>query len=171
MAWDFVMNFARDNQLQVSRGLPAARAAERRPMRGPAARAPMTKGSQCGPFVAPSRIVDQAAASALTLADRRLLWRAALFLWNRPLSATESITLWAVLKSSAGLGLVAGDHGLLHVLDDGAELRAQRGVGGVELDVLADALAARGDANGLLLGFGGGGHAWSCLGVEQRPRV
>src|ERR1041384_2206631 len=52
-------------------------------------------------------IGDQAAAvaSALTLADRRLLWRAALFLWNRPLSATESITLCADLNSSVALSL------------------------------------------------------------------
>src|SRR5438105_1028532 len=48
--------------------------------------------------------------------------------------------------------------GLLHVLDDGAELRTQRRVGGVQLHVLAGALATRRDAYGLLLGFGGGGH-------------
>ena len=53
-----------------------------------------------------------------------------------------------------GVGLVAGGDGLLDVLDDGAELRAQRGVGGVELHVLADALQSGGDADGLLLGFG-----------------
>ena len=41
----------------------------------------------------------------LTFEDKRLLWRAALFLWNRPLSATESITLWAVAKSSVALAL------------------------------------------------------------------
>ena len=33
------------------------------------------------------------------------MWRAALFLWKRPLSATESIIGWAVLKSSAALAL------------------------------------------------------------------
>ena len=47
----------------------------------------------------------QAAAIALTLAESRLLWRAALFLWNMPLSATESMTLWASLNRSAALGL------------------------------------------------------------------
>src|SRR3990167_7453485 len=45
------------------------------------------------------------AARALILADRRLLWRAALFLWKMPLSAIESITLWAVLKASEALAL------------------------------------------------------------------
>src|SRR6185295_4029407 len=49
---------------------------------------------------------DQAAAdSALILAARRLLWRAALFLWKMPLSATESITGWAILNSAAGTAL------------------------------------------------------------------
>jgi len=47
----------------------------------------------------------QAVASAFTLAAKRLLWRAALFLWKMPLSATESITGWAVLSSSAALAL------------------------------------------------------------------
>jgi ferredoxin len=42
---------------------------------------------------------------ALTLAARRLFRRAALFLWKMPLSATESITLWADLKRSAALAL------------------------------------------------------------------
>ena len=45
------------------------------------------------------------AASALILADRRLLCRAALFLWKMPLSATESITAWAVLNRSAAFSL------------------------------------------------------------------
>ena len=39
----------------------------------------------------------------MTLAARRLLWRAALFLWNRPLSAIESIVDWADLNRSAAL--------------------------------------------------------------------
>src|SRR5207253_2281344 len=33
------------------------------------------------------------------------LWRAALFLWKMPLSATESMTTWADLKRSAALDL------------------------------------------------------------------
>ena len=41
----------------------------------------------------------------MILAESRLLCRAALFLWKMPLSATESITDWAVLKSSAALPL------------------------------------------------------------------
>ena len=49
--------------------------------------------------------VPAVATNALTLADNRLLWRAALFLWNRPLSATESITDWADLNSSAAFAL------------------------------------------------------------------
>src|SRR5690349_8512677 len=46
---------------------------------------------------------EEASDKALTLAARRLFWRAALFLWKMPLSATESITLWAALKTSAAL--------------------------------------------------------------------
>ena len=41
----------------------------------------------------------------MTLAARRLLSRAALFLWKMPLSATVSTTLWAFAKSSAALVL------------------------------------------------------------------
>src|SRR6185503_9251677 len=40
-----------------------------------------------------------------SFAARRLLWRAALFLWKMPLSATESITGWAILNSAAGAAL------------------------------------------------------------------
>ena len=130
---------------------------------GPAsvARGPLRRGAQ--------------AASALTLADRRLLWRAALFLWKMPLSATESITLWACLNSSAALALSPATTAFCTFLIDGAEVRAQRGVGGVQLHVLARALAARGEADGLLLGFGRGGHAADCVYLRsvrlevQRP--
>src|SRR4249919_1229103 len=45
------------------------------------------------------------AASALTLADRRLLSRAALFLWKICLSATVSTMLCALAKSSVALAL------------------------------------------------------------------
>src|SRR5690606_14129436 len=50
---------------------------------------------------------DQAAgaARALTLADRRLLSRAALFLWKMPLSATVSTMDWALANSSVALAL------------------------------------------------------------------
>ena len=64
----------------------------------------MQKGSHGEPFC-PGASDAQAVASAFTLAERRLLWRAALFLWNKPLSATESITGWAALNSSAALAL------------------------------------------------------------------
>jgi hypothetical protein len=170
MAWDFVMNFARDNDLQVGRGCLMPEPVMKSGKRGGHEKGPCEAGPVSCRQAAPD--AQAASASALTLADRRLLWRAALFLWNMPLSATESITLWAALKSSDRLGLVTGGHSLLHVLDHGAELRAQRGVGGVELDVLAGALAARGDADGLLLGFGRGGHAVdSGPELVQRPRV
>ncbi|KXI45080.1 hypothetical protein ACS95_00030 [Bacillus cereus] len=65
------------------------------------------------------------------------------------------------LEQVGGLGLVAGRHGLLHVLDDRAEFGTQCGVRGVELDVLAGALATRRQANRLFLGFGAGCHAVS----------
>jgi hypothetical protein len=39
------------------------------------------------------------------LADRRLLWRAALFLWKMPLSATESMTDCAAWNSSVAFAL------------------------------------------------------------------
>src|SRR3954469_20611130 len=42
---------------------------------------------------------------ALTLADRRLLSRAALFLWKMPLSATVSTIDWALAKSSVAFAL------------------------------------------------------------------
>src|SRR6478609_11725903 len=72
--------------------------------RGAAAPAGRKKGPRCGPLS--SALDAQAAvASAFTLAARRLLWRAALFLWNRFLSATESITGCATLNSSAALAL------------------------------------------------------------------
>src|SRR5258706_9222030 len=69
------------------------------------------------------------------------------------------------LEEVGRLVLVAGGDGLLHVLDDGAELRTQRRVGGVQPDVLAGALAARRDANRLFLGFGGGGHGLELSGL------
>ena len=163
MAWDFVMNFARDNRLQVVEACLRASDASTAAWHNDR-RARRASPSSCRPETG-----QAATASALILADRRLLWRAALFLWKMPLSATESITLCAALKSLGGLGLVAAPDGLLHVLDDGAELRTQRRVGGVQLDVLTNALAARGDANGLLLGFGCGGHAElsGCLGWSK----
>lgn len=62
-------------------------------------RADMKKALRRGPCFVWRRVgrqkavSDQAAtAMALILADRRLLWRAALFLWKMPLSAIESIT-------------------------------------------------------------------------------
>src|ERR1035441_10010568 len=63
----------------------------------------MKKGSRCEAFFRARRA--QAVASAFTFAARRLLWRAALFLWKRPLSATESMTGWAALNSSVALAL------------------------------------------------------------------
>src|SRR5690349_20695018 len=56
-------------------------------------------------FAGPGNQFQAAVARALTLADRRLLWRAALFLWKRPLSATESITLCVALKISVAFAL------------------------------------------------------------------
>src|SRR4051812_37996603 len=53
-------------------------------------------------------VEGQAAAAAcrpLTLAERRLLSRAALFLWKMPLSATVSTIDWALAKSSVALAL------------------------------------------------------------------
>lgn len=52
-----------------------------------------------------------------------------------------------------GLGLVAGQDGLLDLLDGSAVLGAQRGVGCVQLDVLAGALAAGGQAGFFFTGF------------------
>ena len=54
----------------------------------------LTKGLRKRALRAQRPAVQAASASALTLADRRLFWRAALFLWKMPLSATESMTLW-----------------------------------------------------------------------------
>src|SRR6185312_1801576 len=53
-----------------------------------------------------------------------------------------------------GLGLVPGENGFFDVLHRGAVFGAQRGIRGVDLDVLADALAARREARVLLFGFG-----------------
>src|SRR6218665_2936329 len=47
------------------------------------------------------------------------------------------------LEQVSSLGLVTSDHGLLHVLDDRAEMGTQCRIGSVELDVLASALEAR----------------------------
>src|SRR5690606_32667359 len=52
--------------------------------------------------------------------------------------------------------------GLVHVLHRGAVLGAQRAVGGIDVGVLADALAARREARVLLLGLGGC-HGWGSL--------
>src|SRR5688572_28896177 len=52
------------------------------------------------------------------------------------------------------LGLVASGDSLLNVLHGGTVFGAQRGVRGVDLDVLTDALAARREARVLLLGLG-----------------
>src|SRR3954452_21943590 len=46
-----------------------------------------------------------AVAKVLTLAARRLLSRAALFLWKICLSATVSTMLWALAKASVALAL------------------------------------------------------------------
>ena len=158
MAWDFVMNFARDNDLVVVEH-PDPTPPE--PVRAPTRPRDAKKARDRGPFFVARGSAQAAVASAFTLAARRLLWRAALFLWKRPLSATESITGWAVLKSSAALALSPASTAFCTFLMTVRKLRAQRGVGGVELDVLAGALQPGGDADGLLLGFGGGGHA--CL--------
>jgi len=78
MAWDFVMNFARDNDLPVTRSVCCLHPSPTGQKHvGPAVRA----------LVAAKPGVQAASASALTLADRRLFSRAALFLWKMRLSA------------------------------------------------------------------------------------
>jgi hypothetical protein len=97
---------------------------------------------------------DQAAsASALTLVARRLLSRAALFLWKMPLSATVSTTACILPNSFGSLGLVACQNGLFYILDRSAVFGTQRGIGCVDLDVLTDAFTARRQARVLFLGF------------------
>ncbi|MNT71741.1 hypothetical protein D3C72_2102610 [compost metagenome] len=66
------------------------------------------------------------------------------------------------------LGLVAGQNGFFNVLDSGTVFGAQRGVRGVDLDVLTDALAARREARVLLLGFSGC-HVFSSLSLRMMP--
>ena len=56
--------------------------------------------------VAAASALGAASASAFTLVDRRLLSRAALFLWKMPLSATMSTTACILPNSSVAL---AGD--------------------------------------------------------------
>lgn len=86
MAWDFVTSFARDEGLQVHE------ACGLRPGSAPSCvvgkggcglrawACKNDKGPHSGPLITSAEGLDQAAAIALTLADSRLLWRAALFL-------------------------------------------------------------------------------------------
>src|SRR5688572_12375610 len=53
----------------------------------------------------PDALGQAAAARFFTFADRRLLSRAALFLWKMPLSATVSTIDWALANSSVALAL------------------------------------------------------------------
>jgi hypothetical protein len=57
-------------------------------------------------------------------------------------------------KQLGGLALVAGQDSLLDVLDSGTVLGTQRGVGSVQFDVLADALATGCQAGVLFLRLG-----------------
>ena len=63
-----------------------------------------TAGSLRYPCCLPE-VGQAASARAFTLAARRLLSRAALFLWKMPLSATVSTTLCALAKASAAFTL------------------------------------------------------------------
>ena len=119
----------------------------------------MKKGP-CGPFViAPGpTAVSGGQRQGLDLGRQAALQASGLVLVEDALVGDRIDHALGRLEGVTGLGLVAGGDSLQHALDSGAEFGAQRGVGRVELDVLTSTLAAGGNAYGLLLGFGSGGH-------------
>ena len=101
------------------------RIARRKPGQGRAKTKAKSRPDQClettGPhwagLVRTRLRADQAFATAFTLADRRLLWRAALLRWTRPLLTIESMTGWASLKALRRVVLVAGGDGVGDLAD------------------------------------------------------
>ena len=160
MAWDFVMNFARDNDL-VDRAPTGA---------ATYAASGNKKGSQCEPFS--MGLASGGGRQRLDLGRQAALVARGLVLVEQALVGDGvDHRLGGLGRARSALALSPAATAFCTFLMTVRKLRAQRGVGGVELDVLAHALEARSDANGLFLGFGGSGHGESCLDVQQSPRV
>ena len=160
------MNFARDNELQVAEGFCCPRSAREDPCGQPSA---AQRKGPCGPFLVPPGRFS--GGERLILADRRLCGEQPCSCGRGPCRRPSRSRLGG-LEDLGRLRLVATRHGLLDVLDDGAELRAQRG------EWAAFSLTSGGRACGPkrgvgLLGFGSGGHGVAGAGSEmwQRPRV